>query len=176
VRGLALVAVSVAVVVLMLFAAASLSASTDQGLAVGGEDGCDGVLAESVARTFLAALARGDVSSVVAAFASEPGFGWYSTTAPGARRTQVAEDRSSLIRYFRKRVAQRERMRITKRISGTDVLHDRAYLNGQLVRRARDLKPTRFNFKMAVTCSAPPQIIVWSMARDASAPPERQSR
>lgn len=175
VRALALVAVSVAAVVIVLFAAASLSASTEQRLGVEGEGGCEGALAESVARRFLAALARGEISAVDAAFAPEPGFGWYSTTAPGARRMRVAGDRSSLARYFAKRMARHERMRITKRSSSADAARGLVNLNGQLVRSARDLRPTRFNFKMAVTCSAPPQIIVWSMARDTSAPPERES-
>jgi hypothetical protein len=112
---------------------------------------------------------------VDAVFASEPSFGWYSTTAPGARRTRIAADRSSLTRYFAKRIAQHERMRITKRRSSADAAHGIANLNGQLVRSARDLRPTRFNFKTAVLCAAPPQIIVWSMARNTSAPPTQQS-
>jgi hypothetical protein len=127
---------------------------------------CSGAVAELTVKRFLAALSRGDISALSKVFASKPNFGWYSTTAPGERRTRVAEDRSSLPRYFRKRVAQHEQMRITKRHGGEDAPHNTAHLNGLLVRRARDLAPTLFNFKTSVLCSSPPQIIVWSMARD----------
>lgn len=172
VRAPALVLLSAATAFLVLFAAESPSASTWERQ---GEGDCNGGLAESVVRTFLAALGRGDVTAVDAVFAQEPSFGWYSTTAPGARRTRVAADRSSLARYFGKRIAQHERMRITKRHSGVDASRGTAFLNGQLERRARDLGPTRFNFKTAVLCSPTPQIIVWSMARDRPATPTRRS-
>ncbi len=166
-------AVSALAIALVLVGAGSLSAATGQRLGVGNDGDCDGALAESVVRTFLAALARDDVSAVDAVFAPEPSFGWYSTTAPGARRTRVAADRSSLALYFGKRVVQHERMRITKRHGGADASRGTAYLNGQLLRSARDLRRARFNFKTAVLCSAPPQIIVWSMARDTSTPKPR---
>lgn len=90
-------------------------------------------------------------------------FKWYSTTAPGERLDPEARRRHTLRAYFRRRIAQRERLRITRLRSFYEKKRNIRHLNGHLVRRARGLPRTRFRFKGALSCRTN-KLIVWSMA------------
>jgi hypothetical protein len=118
--------------------------------------------------TFIRVFNRGDSDELHRVFAREPDFQWYSTDAPGVRLREAAMDRSSLVRYFAKRAARRERLTLrTFRFNG-NTQAPKPYGNFvfTLRRQASDLQPTAYNGKGAAHCYAgADEIIVWSMAR-----------
>ena len=59
--------------------------------------------------SFVDAHNRGDSERLDSLFAEEPGFEWYSTSAPGERLGQEAKRRRTLIRYFERRHAAGDR-------------------------------------------------------------------
>jgi hypothetical protein len=73
---------------------------------------CDAVATRTTWTAFLAAFNRGDYQRLDALFAHEPDFGWYSSNAPGLRRTTAAMNRETLISYFRTRHARHDRMQL----------------------------------------------------------------
>jgi hypothetical protein len=62
--------------------------------------------------SFLGAFTIGNYRRLDELFADEPDFGWFSSNTPGLRTTTAARDRRTLINYFRKRHAQRDRLRL----------------------------------------------------------------
>lgn len=65
-------------------------------------------------RAFVAAYNRGDSAALDRRFAPEPDFRWYSSGAPGRRVGNAAGRRRTLIRYFAKRHASGDRIRIRR--------------------------------------------------------------
>ena len=125
----------------------------------------------TLVKTFVRAFNAGGLEKLDDKFAQEPDFRWYSTDAPGQRFLPVAADRSGLMRYFARRHALGERLELRSfRFNGNTPTVGKPYGNFEfrLVRRARNLAPTRYQGKGAAHCSAiePDAIIVWSMARE----------
>jgi hypothetical protein len=65
---------------------------------------------ETLVQRFIDVFNRGDARALDLLFAQEPEFEWYSTDAPGERFTPVANDRPSLVPYFRDRHAAGEQL------------------------------------------------------------------
>jgi len=111
-------------------------------------------------RRFVRAFNRGELAKLDRVFAREPRLKWYSTPPPGARLRAAAYRRGTLIRYFDRRHARGERLRLL-RLRVNSRIGDFEY---RLVRRADDLDPTVYDGKGAVDCFARPRAIaVWSM-------------
>lgn len=123
--------------------------------------------ARETLQAFFQSLAERRVARTDALFAAEPLFEWYSTTAPGARLRAEARRRSTLPDYLRARIAKRERLRLLRANVVATLAPDEQAINGYVVRRANDLRPTRFGFKAQISCApnGRNQIFVWSMAR-----------
>ena len=62
--------------------------------------------------SFVGAFNRGDFRQLDALFADSSLFVWYSSNAPGSRRMSAAENRDTLIAYFRTRHLNRDRLRL----------------------------------------------------------------
>lgn len=70
----------------------------------------------------------------------EPAFEWYSTTAPGARLRAASHRRATLRAYFRGRIRQHERLRLTRLKASYELRRDLGNFYGTLVRSADDLE------------------------------------
>lgn len=126
---------------------------------------------ESLVRRFIDAFNSGDLSALHALFAREPEFEWYSTDAPGERFTPAANDRPSLVPYFRDRHAAGEQLSLRSfRFNGNSGGGSRTYGNFEygLTRSADDLEPTPYYGKGAAFCyrNRSDVIFVWSMGRE----------
>jgi len=119
---------------------------------------------------FIGAFARGDIGQLDGIFAQEPEFEWYSTDAPGERLTPSANDRPSLVPYFRDRHALGERLTLRSFTFNGNTTGSRPYGNFlyTLTRGASDLEPTPYRGKGAALCyrNRSDVIFVWSMGRD----------
>jgi hypothetical protein len=96
--------------------------------------------------------------------AGTPSFQWYSTGKPGARFGPDAEDRSTLISYFRARHRRGERLRLVSMSRGGNA-NGYFHFGFHIRRRARDMRhPGVFEGKGAAICSsAGAQLAVWSI-------------
>jgi hypothetical protein len=125
---------------------------------------------ETVARRFISSFNAGALGELDDLFAQEPEFEWYSTDAPGERFTPAANDRASLVSYFRDRHAVSERLELGSFTFNGNTQGSRAYGNFQytLTRRAEDLSPTPYGGKGAALCyrNRSDVIFVWSMGRE----------
>lgn len=99
------------------------------------DTGCTAGATRTAWVAFVGAFTQGNYQRLNTLFADEPDFGWYSSNVPGLRRTTAAYDRSTLIDYFRKRHAQRDRLR---RVSFA--YHDHGNFTYSLRRSAKDYK------------------------------------
>jgi len=129
----------------------------DPFLANGGAH-CD-VAAVSVAlRTFRGALNAGNLRGLDALF-SRDRFAWYSSTAPGLRNGSGAQDRSSLVAYFRGRHRRHERVvSLSFRFNSYDAARALGHFTVSGTRRADDFRsgrPFAFAGKGAVDCAKP---------------------
>jgi hypothetical protein len=115
---------------------------------------------------FVVAYNAGDSTALDALFAPEPAFQWYSSNAPGARIRAAAFRRSTLARYFERRHAQSDRLRVLSfRFNGAE--RQLGHFSFTLRRSARDYqhgRPFRIPGKGAVTCAVnPPAFVVISL-------------
>jgi hypothetical protein len=101
----------VGVVVVVSCAPGAARAGTDRRLERPGAT-CTGLAIKTAWVSFLGAFTHGNYSRLDGLFADKPDFGWFSANVPGLRRTTAAHDRGTLIAYFRKRHAQRDRLRL----------------------------------------------------------------
>lgn len=122
---------------------------------------CDVAAFRATIGAFVRAYAAGDLRRLDRLF-SRRNFVWYSATAPGARFTPEANDRASLVPYFRNRHRQRDEIRVTAYRFGYD--RDRALghfgFSGQ--RRADDARGGDWfpiEGKGALDCSRRPATI-----------------
>jgi hypothetical protein len=119
---------------------------------------------------FVSAFNAGDFGELDEVFATEPDFEWYSTDAPGERLTPTANDRASLVRYFRERHALGERLFVRSFRFNGNTQASRPYGNFQytLTRSADDLEPTPYGGKGAAYCyrKRADLLFVWSMGRE----------
>jgi hypothetical protein len=95
------------VIALVLAAAAG---APDSGSAAA--SGCDPAAIRAAFSSFVSAYNRGDSVRLDALFANPPAFRWYSSNAPGLRRTAAAKNRGSLAAYFRSRHREGDRLRL----------------------------------------------------------------
>ena len=130
---------------------------------------CTATETRSTVTRFVAAWNEGRLNALDGLVAREPVFKWFSSGAPGDRGA-AAYDRSSLRRYFTRRHAQRDHIRIRFfRFNGSDVREDGSYghFEYKLERSAADYRqgePFDAVGKGAVNCPLPrTAIAVWSM-------------
>lgn len=90
---------------------AALRATAGHGIARPGVS-CTAQATRTAWVSFLGAFTTGNYRRLNELFADEPDFGWFSSNTPGLRATMAALDRRTLINYFRKRHAQRDRLRL----------------------------------------------------------------
>lgn len=125
---------------------------------------------ETLTRRFISSFNAGALGELDELFAQEPEFEWYSTDAPGERFTPTANDRTSLVSYFRDRHALSERLELGSfTFNGNTPRTLRPYANFQytLTRSADDLAPNPYGGKGASFCyrKRSDVIFVWSMGR-----------
>lgn len=116
--------------------------------------------------SFVRSFNRGDVKRLDRIFAQEPDFEWYSANAPGQRLHAAARRRATLGRYFVRRHAQGEwlELRSFEFKGNTSTASPYGNFEVELVRRARNLRPTPWVAKGAVRChQGADQILAWSM-------------
>jgi hypothetical protein len=121
---------------------------------------------------FIAAFNAGKVARLDKLFAKDdhdgnaatPSFQWYSTGPPGARAGHVAENRSTLTRYFAARHRRGERLRLVW-MSGGGPANGYFHFGFHIHRAARDMRrPGTFEGKGASICSGDrAQLAVWSV-------------
>ena len=128
---------------------------------------CTAPEARTAVSRFVAEFNRGDLRALNRRFEPAGRFEWYSTSAPGQRFHDAAQDRATLIPYFKARHARHERLTLRSfQYNGTSL----GLLDGNfqytLTRRADDLRPTPYEGKGALFChrGAGDRIFVWSMA------------
>jgi hypothetical protein len=121
-------------------------------------------------RRFLDAFNRGKLKTLDRLFDRKPAFEWYSTSAPGERLHAAAYERSTLIRYFGRRQALGERLRLRSfefngNTSGSGSAASYGNFEYALLRGAQDLEPSSYYGKGAAHCrrGASDTIFVWSM-------------
>jgi ketosteroid isomerase-like protein len=122
---------------------------------------------ELVAR-FITAFNRGDVRRLDAVFARGMWWRWYSVgTAPGKRIQRTAYNRTTLIKYFRARHKQHERLRLLSfQYNGRSDGY--VHFQYELLRSADDMRaplPRTYVGKGAISCWAG-RIAVWSMGEE----------
>lgn len=125
---------------------------------------------EALVARFIGAFNSGDLGALDDVFAREPEFEWYSTDAPGERFTPLANDRPSLVPYFRDRHALSEQLTLRSFTFNGNTTGSRTYGNFvyMLTRSAADLGPTPYRGKGAAFCyrNRSDVIFVWSMGRE----------
>ena len=130
---------------------------------------CSAGEVDTLVERFTGAFNAGDVGQLDGIFAQEPEFEWYSTDAPGERFTPLANDRPSLMPYFRDRHALSEQLTLRSFRFNGNTTGTRTYGNFEytLTRRADDLEPTPYRGKGASLCypNRSDVIFVWSMGR-----------
>lgn len=123
---------------------------------------------EALVGRFVGAFNKGDAGELDDIFAREPEFEWYSTDAPGERLTPLANDRPSLVPYFRDRHALSEQLKLGSFTFNGNTTGSRPYGNFvyTLTRSADDLGATPYRGKGAALCyrSRSDVIFVWSMS------------
>jgi hypothetical protein len=117
---------------------------------------------------FIAAFNRGDLKRLDAVFARGMGWRWYSVgSAPGRRIQRTAYNRTTLIKYFRTRHKQHERLRLlTFQYNGRS--NGYVHFQYELLRSADDMSapmPRTYVGKGAISCWAG-RIGVWSMGEE----------
>ena len=124
---------------------------------------CDATGARSRLAATMVAFNNGRFVDLDAAFAPSPEFGWYSVAAPKGRSGAGSRNRSTLLAYFRARHRQHEKLGIvtfrhvsTQQRDGALV----ANFNGDLSRRADDLRAGRRHYKGALRCSEDAQQLI----------------
>jgi hypothetical protein len=115
---------------------------------------------------FVVAFNGGDLARLDAIFAPSPAFKWYSSNAPGRRVRSAAFRRGTLLDYFARRHARRDRVRLLGfRFNGNSGGY--GHFDYRMRRSAADFRggqPFRLVGKGAVDCSLDPKAIaVWSM-------------
>jgi hypothetical protein len=109
-------------------AAAGCAVLSSVGLAqtAGATSACMPQLVRSAFASFVVSFNQGDEPQLDRLFAQPPQFQWYSSNAPGLRRSQAAKNRHGLLAYFRVRHLKRDRMRL---LSFTFANNTRGYGN-----------------------------------------------
>ena len=131
---------------------------------------CSADEVKTLTEGFVDAFNDGDLQALDGIFAHEPDFEWYSTDAPGERLTPLANDRPSLVPYFRDRFAHGEQLVLRSLTFNGNTTGRRPYGNFvyTLTRSADDLVPTAYSGKGAALCyrNRPDVLFVWLMVRE----------
>jgi hypothetical protein len=124
---------------------------------------CDSAGSRASLAAYMVAFNNGRFVDLDAAFAPSPEFVWYSVAPPKGRSGVGSRNRSTLLTYFRARHKRHEKLSIltfrhvsTQRRDGGFV----ANFNGDLYRRADDLRPGRRHYKGALKCSEGTQQLI----------------
>ncbi len=124
---------------------------------------CTAQAAHDVVDRFIDAFNRGDIAQLDQLFSAQQ-FDAYSTDAPGERFNAQAQDRSTLMAYFKARHQQHEHLVLNSMdVSYTDSRDVGFWF--RVTRSADDgLPPTRYNGKGGVQCATmPTSLVVWAM-------------
>jgi hypothetical protein len=124
---------------------------------------CGAASSRASLASYMVAFNNGRFVSLDAAFAPSPTFQWYSIAPPKGRTEGASSNRSTLLAYFRARHEQHEKLRIlTFRYSSTQARDGAlvANFNGDLYRRADDLRAGRRHYKGALRCSEGTQQLI----------------
>ena len=123
---------------------------------------CDVALVRGTLAAFVRAYNRGGLRRLDALF-SRNRFVWYSSGRPGARLRGDAQDRDSLLAYFRQRHRRGDRLALAGyRFNGFDRPRDLGHFELTLQRRARGFRGGRWfrvGGKGALDCSRRPVTI-----------------
>lgn len=123
---------------------------------------CDVAALQEALAEFVRAFNDGDLDRLDRVFSRER-FVWYSSTKPGTRLLPRAENRETLIAYFRRRHGRADRLsRVTYRFNGYERQRDVGHFELSGRRRADDFRGGRW-FRMggkgALDCAKPPVTI-----------------
>jgi hypothetical protein len=145
--------------------AAAASAALLSSSAAAQPAGCTGPAARQLLARFVSAFDAGDLRGLDALFAPPETFVWYSSNVPGPRTSPAAEDRGTLLAYFRRRHQQRDRITLLSfRFNGTG--NGLGNFEFKLRRSAADYRggtPFRIIGKGAAMCSPTLRIAVLSL-------------
>jgi hypothetical protein len=123
---------------------------------------CDVAALRATLTTFVRAFNRGDLLGLDELFSREH-FVWYSSSEPGVRLLPVAQNRKTLIPYFRKRHRLRDRLALlTYRFNGYERQREIGHFQLTGKRRADGFRSGRWfsvGAKGALDCSKPPVTI-----------------
>jgi hypothetical protein len=127
---------------------------------------CEAAEVRALVVDFVAAFNRGDLARLDAIFAPKAAFKWYSSNAPGRRVRSAAFRRDTLLGYFGRRHARRDRLRLLSfGFNGNSGGY--GHFDYRMRRAAADFRRGR-SFRLvgkgAVDCALDPKAIaVWSM-------------
>jgi hypothetical protein len=123
---------------------------------------CDVAALRASLAAFVRAYNAGDLRRLDALF-SRDRFVWYSSGGPGVRRLADAENRATLVPYFRRRHERGDRLgRLTFRFNALDRGRDLGHFALSVERRADDFRGGTWlpvSGKGALDCSKPPVTI-----------------
>jgi hypothetical protein len=126
-----------------------------------GESSCTSAQLWMALWEFAKAFNAGNLRRLDSLFARPPVFKWYSSPSPGARLGAAAYRRGTLIRYFARRHAKRDRLRLTEfRYHGNSGGY--GHFDFDVIRSAADYRRgAAFNAfgKGTVACTAWPRVI-----------------
>ena len=123
---------------------------------------CDVAAVTATLRAFVRAYNRGDLARLDRLF-SHRRFAWYSSGGPGVRRVRDAEERATLMDYFRRRHLRHDRLAVlTFRFNGYEPQRELGHFQLTGRRRADDFRGGQWfplSGKGALDCSKPPVTI-----------------
>jgi hypothetical protein len=140
-----------------LMAAACTALPSTARTAVTTDVRCDSAEVRATFDAFLIAFNRGDRPKLAALFAPSPAFRWYAVAPPFGRTGTKSQNRATLMTYFRGRHAKREILKVVRFRFASTQSRDGALManfNGELTRKASDLRPERRGFKATIVCGA----------------------
>ena len=148
-----------------LLVAAAASGALLSSSAAAQPPGCTGPATRQLLARFVSAFDAGDLRRLDVLFAPPESFVWYSSNVPGLRTSPAAEDRATLLAYFRRRHQQRDRIELLSyRFNGNQ--NGQGNFEFRLRRSAADYRrgtPFTIVGKGAAGCGPPLRIAVLSL-------------
>ena len=149
-----------AALVALILTGSAAAAGASSGTTAAVRD-CTPTEAQQLVVDFTVAFNAGNTRRLNRIFAKEPAFEWYSAGKPGDRAGREARNRSTLMRYFRARHRQHERLQFVWMGGGN--AYGLFQFPFHLVRQARNLPAAVHEGKGAILCTTRSvTIVVWS--------------
>jgi hypothetical protein len=121
---------------------------------------CTPAQTQATFAAFVQAYDAGATAKLDRLVTQRPYFVWFSVSGAGPRLGEASKDRSTLSRYFARRVSQRDHLTVVTWQGG-----GQGNFRFVLDRRALDELPSRYEGKGQVRCDGTATIAVWSMGR-----------